>query len=174
MARIRYESALKNEEDAYSKERDLTSNKGSKLSMGDQQTLSRLFEKAGESFIGAELSKEEQLSKAIGLYQKAYYYTQYPEVKKRIKHRIDILEAGKAQLSSSLEKKVQDKNLSGILSISFLAFALLFVSSTFTGNVIGGLSTNNSRLVGICLFACGLIFTFIYLRRKTKKIAKKK
>ncbi len=174
MAQIRYEHALRNEEDAYAKERNLFSNKGSKLSMGDQQTLSRLFEKAGESFIGAELSKEEQLSKAIGLYQKAYHYTQYPEVKKRIKHRLEILEAGKAQLPSSLEKIVQGKKVSAILSISFLAFALFFVSSTLTGNVIGGLNLNNSRLIGICLFACGLIFAFVYSKKKIGKKNKKK
>ncbi len=170
MARIRYDHAVANEEEAYSKEREVMDKRSS--SMADKQSLSRLFEKAGESFIGAELSREEQISKAIGLYQKAERYAQYPEVKERIRRKVKKLEAVKTQLNS-LEKIVKGENIPGILSISFLATALFFVSSSITGNVVLGFQENNSRFIGLGFFIAGLIFAFIYSKMKIKKKKKK-
>jgi hypothetical protein len=56
--------------------------------------------------------------------------------------------------------------LHAFLSIGFLLAALFFVTSSLTGNVVAGLVSNKSRLIGICFFACGLIFAFIYSKKK--------
>jgi len=52
-----------------------------------------------------------------------------------------------------------------IISISLFVVSLIFVSVSFTGNVIGGINENYSRIISICFFVCGLIFTFFYLRK---------
>jgi hypothetical protein len=110
---------------------------------------------------------------------KIYGFPHHSEIISEIDKRIKLLD-DRRNLSSFLksikekrEKENKGKNLGSrfysILSIGFLASALFFVSSSLTGNVIAGLNYNNSRFVGICFFACGLIFAFLYSRCRMKK-----
>jgi len=76
------------------------------------------------------------------------------------------------------EKQRKGKNLgsrlSAVVSMLALSISLFFVTSNLTGNVIAGLNQNNSRFIGICFFICGLIFAFIYSKKKGKLKEKKK
>jgi hypothetical protein len=66
-----------------------------------------------------------------------------------------------------LERRTRGSKLFlAFLSLITLISALFFVSVSLTGNVILGLSENNFRWVGLCLFVCGLIFAFLYFRKK--------
>ncbi|MEK6913523.1 MAG: hypothetical protein AABW47_02525 [Nanoarchaeota archaeon] len=69
---------------------------------------------------------------------------------------------------SSLRKSLESK-FSAVISIFTLLVSLFFVTSTITGNVVAGLDENASRIIGICFFACGLIFAFVYFKNKNKK-----
>jgi hypothetical protein len=55
-----------------------------------------------------------------------------------------------------------------IISILTLLGAVFFVSFNLTGFAISGLALDNSRIIGMCLFVCGLVFAFIYLKGKNK------
>jgi hypothetical protein len=55
-----------------------------------------------------------------------------------------------------------------ILSITSLLAALGFVSISLTGNIINELNQDRSRLMGLCFFICGLIFSFLYLKGKKR------
>jgi hypothetical protein len=78
----------------------------------------------------------------------------------------------------SLEKKIayEDKSISksrkrlgaAFLSIASLAAALFSVSFGFTGNAIGNIESGNFKWIGMCFFACGLVFLFAYLNAKKK------
>jgi hypothetical protein len=95
----------------------------------------------------------------------------------RIKNTIDkYLNALRSEKIFSSWKKgtSSSKRLNAVLSISFLAIALFFVSMNLTGNVIAGVNASSSRIIGICFFTCGLIFAFIYLRSRSKVKSKAK
>jgi len=111
---------------------------------------------------------------------KVYGFSHNSEVISVIDKRIRLLD-DQRNLSSffkSIKEKREKENkgrkdlkskLYSILSISFLASALFFVSSSLTGNVIARLVPNNSRFIGVCFFACGLVFAFLYSRCRMKK-----
>lgn len=75
---------------------------------------------------------------------------------------------------SSVQNKIEDLESGGlekkfifpILAIATLVAALFFVSFNLTGYAIGGLTQNNSTLLGISLFILGMIFAFFYFRNK--------
>ncbi len=74
----------------------------------------------------------------------------------------------------SYEVKYGRKNLEGkfvfpILSIVFLLSALIFTSFSLTGYSIVGLTQNNFRFIGTGLFIFGLVFAFLYFKKKEKK-----
>jgi hypothetical protein len=170
MDKAKYDYAKEIKQKAYSKEEDLIE-KGP-LSAASKRNLSMLFEQAGDAFLSLG---DERISKAVSsLYRKAEEYAPYTDVKKRIEKKIEKIETIDNSGLPGLEKIIQNKRLSAFLSIGFLISALFFVSSSLTGNVIAGLDVNNSRFVGICLFACGLIFAFVYSKCKTRNKKKKK
>lgn len=74
-----------------------------------------------------------------------------------------------SELLSDLEKKANDfpsGNFLGVISISTLLTGLFFVSADFTGYVVANPLTNDMQWVGLCFFACGLVFTFLAIRKK--------
>ena len=74
-----------------------------------------------------------------------------------------------SELLSDLEKKANDfpsENFYGILAISVLLIGLFFVSADFTGYVVANPLTNDMQWIGLCFFACGLVFTFLTIRKK--------
>ena len=62
------------------------------------------------------------------------------------------------------------QNLEGlavsIISVSLFLASLFFASMSFTGNVIGNITEDYSRIIGLCLFVCGLIFSFICIKKR--------
>ena len=64
--------------------------------------------------------------------------------------------------NSGLEKR----SFLAILSIGSLIGALFFFSFSITGNAIGNLDLDNSNLIGLILFAFGLIFSLLYFKSK--------
>jgi hypothetical protein len=169
--KIKYNFAMSTKEEALAKEKELL--KKEKLSESDKQLLSRLFEKAGDSY---EDLKEKRISSGKrDLYQRAEKYAPYSSTKERIRKKLgeheESIPKSIERITNESEKKIKDlkSKLYSILSIGFLASALFFVSSSLTGNVIARLNYNNSRFIGICFFACGLIFAFLYSRCRMKK-----
>lgn len=55
-----------------------------------------------------------------------------------------------------------------ILSIASFVFALFFISTNLTGYATSLVSVNDSKWLGFCFFACGLIFAFIFLNSKKR------
>ncbi|VVB83476.1 Uncharacterised protein [uncultured archaeon] len=87
---------------------------------------------------------------------------------KDIKKYLKGLNATRKRFENYVSPTGLGKRLSAVLSISSFLAALVFVSSSLTGNVITELSQNDSRWIGICFFICGLVFTFLYLKGKKK------
>jgi hypothetical protein len=87
---------------------------------------------------------------------------------KRIKNKLVELGLERKRTLGSLNRMKQalEGKLYTFGAIITLAFALVSVSFSFTGNVVLGLTESNFRWIGLCLFACGLTFTFIYFRKK--------
>jgi len=52
------------------------------------------------------------------------------------------------------------------VSIIFLLGSILFLSTNLTGNVIGNLTQTSSNIVGVVLFAIGIVGAFLYFRRR--------
>jgi len=55
-----------------------------------------------------------------------------------------------------------------ILGIASFVFALFFISTNLTGYATSLVSVNDSKWLGFCFFACGLVFTFVFLNNKKK------
>ncbi|MEJ2267971.1 MAG: hypothetical protein P8X70_02760, partial [Nanoarchaeota archaeon] len=53
-----------------------------------------------------------------------------------------------------------------ILSITSLVFALIFTSFSLTGYSVMELTQNNFRFFGTIFFILGLVFAFVYLKKK--------
>ena len=51
-------------------------------------------------------------------------------------------------------------------TVVLIVVALVFGSSTITGNFVEGLGTTNTSLLGIVIFICGLLGLFIYVKKK--------
>jgi len=161
------------EEAAYLKEQNELRSSNGKLSSADKLVLSRLFEKAAESYLRTELPIQNQAAKALGLYQKAQSYSPYENVKERMEKIIIKLQVLKMSQPRSLEQRLKG-NIPAILSIAFLTSALFFTSSSLTGNVVLGFEENNLRFIGSGFFIAGLICAFIFLKRKTNNRKKSK
>ncbi len=106
---------------------------------------------------------------AVENYRKVLLYTNNPEIKKNIQEKIDdVLLQRKKTLSflKVLKNGLEQKFVFAFFSIISLVLALFFTSFNLTGNAILGLTENNSSWIGLCLFIGGLIFTFLYFRKK--------
>jgi hypothetical protein len=131
-------------------------------------------EKIGALYLEAARKRKEagDYAHAEDNYEKALRFAfPYDEEKKTyIKQQIGEIRSMKA--GRNLSRKVDELSKSGhkypfaILSIVSLLAALGFVSISLTGNIIAGLEQNNSRWMGLCLFVCGLVFSFLYLKKK--------
>lgn len=130
----------------------------------------QLFKEAGKSYeLGGDGRKKRgDFNKAESDYELAFRYSYDSEDKQRIKKKINriVLERKKTLSSLNKMKQALEGKLYASIAMITLTFALVSVSFSFTGNVILGLTENNFRWIGLCLFACGLTFTFLYFRKK--------
>lgn len=70
------------------------------------------------------------------------------------------------QKESNLLNLLKQKSVKAVISILFLASSLFFVALNVTGNAILSTQQESSLWVGLCLFGCGLLFAFSYLKSK--------
>jgi hypothetical protein len=151
----KYRLAKQKEEEAILKEKEFL--EGDSISPAKGRVLSILFERVGDYYKSAEKSLEANKN-----YNKAKIYANsYENISERIKAKIEDVTP-----ASGLEKLLPPKKLPAFLAIASLLASLVFVSSSLTGNVITQISQNDSRWMGLCFFLCGLVFSFIYLRKK--------
>jgi uncharacterized protein (UPF0332 family) len=117
--------------------------------IGDKYEEAGDLRKKARDFLGAHTDYRNA---------KIYGFSHNEEKVKNLDKKIKLL---------LLERKTKSSKLFlAFLSIASLVSALFFVSFSFTGNVIFGLAETDSRWAGLCLFLCGLVFTFLYFRKK--------
>ena len=121
-------------------------------------------------------SKSKRLSNAYMEAVEEYERNGYLE--RAISNCKDALKFAPKQDEDEIEKKLNElekkkkggglgsKLTFAIPAIICLVGALIFTSFNLTGYAIGGLAQNSSQWIGVCLFACGLIFTFFYFKIK--------
>jgi hypothetical protein len=172
--KLNYAKELKEEVEA--EERRLI-DKGSP-SIGEKSRLSRQFEKLGEAFL--DLGDDKALKIAKSYYGKAQNYAPYQNLQESIQSRYKRkIGEPEESIHKSIERIANEsanriKNLSAVVSIIALSISLFFVTSNLTGFSILNVSSNNSRWIGLCFLACGLIFALIYLRGNNKNKKRKK
>jgi tetratricopeptide (TPR) repeat protein len=142
----------------------------------DYHKVTKAYENAGDYW-----EKKGEIRNALKDYEDALRYVQTKEDKDRIHTKIGDLhfERGKilgrlGQIKHDIENKkplrkphrglLEDKLFVLITSISLLSFSLFFSLFSLTGNTISILSQEDFRWMGLCLFLCGLILSFFYLR----------
>lgn len=129
--------------------------RSSKYSSGPTSgQVSKLYEKAGDAW--KEVNK---LKNADQNYQDALKNAYSKMTEARIDKKIQELKPTK--------KRGLEKHLSfAILAIVSLSGSLFFISSNFTGYIIGGQFQNNSGFFSLGLFFLGLVFSFFYFKGK--------
>lgn len=118
-----------------------------------KRDISETFFKAAELF-----EKSGKLDYAQHGYEGALKYAPnkaYEEKAREKVHSIEIKKLG------GIEKKVLS-----IMAIGTLITSLFFVSSDLTGFAISNISSDNLQWIGLCFFICGLVFSFLLLRKK--------
>ena len=119
--------------------------------------------------IGKYFDNKGKLPEAEKAYRSALRYARGLESEDEIQEKLNELKTSTKKTLSFLEGVkygLEKKFVFAFLSVITLISALLFVSFGLTGNTILGLTETNFRWIGICLFACGLTFAFLYFRKK--------
>ncbi|MDD5012149.1 MAG: hypothetical protein PHQ66_00675 [Candidatus Nanoarchaeia archaeon] len=140
-----------------------------------ESRASNLAKKLGKDYFKGSTNIAREVSdlykEAAKLYDKIGDSKKMRELSKLSKSYEENIIKGYNQMFSGFHgKKSRFKNVEwntfAFLSITSLAFALIFISLNLTGNAIGGITLNDSRWISICFFLCGLLFAFFYLRNK--------
>lgn len=118
-----------------------------------KRNISETFFKAAELF-----EKSGKLDYAQHGFEGALKYAPNKDYEK--KAREGLAAVHKSQ-QGGLEKQVLS-----IMSIVSLLASLFFVSSNLTGFAVSNFTTNDLQWAGLCFFACGLVFVFLFLRKK--------
>ncbi len=121
------------------------------MKRGKSKKLSDIYKEIGE-----DCEERGFRDKAISNYRDARKFATSSEDVDEIEKKLNPLEA------RSLEKIF----VLPTLAIGSFVIALFFTSFSLTGYAVGGLTQESSRWFGLCLFACGLIFTFFYFKNK--------
>jgi hypothetical protein len=127
---------------------------------GSKRKVWESYVAAGNMFLG-----ERKYHNALIDYRAALMHGT-PEDEKAQKDLNDKIKKVEDEIRLENFRSSPRNYLLAVLGIASLLAALGFVSLSLTGNTIGGLEGNNSRFIGLCLFVCGLIFSFIYLKKK--------
>lgn len=136
------------------------------------ERIGKAYEEAGDT-----MKKAGEFSKAEDYYVKAERlgYTYNPEALKRMEEKIKDVRMRESFLRFS--KQSLRSRVMAFISMITLSISLFFVTAEITGFTIFNAEGSGLRYVGLCFFACGLIFAFLYLKCKNiqnKKYAKKK
>ena len=126
------------------------------------------YKKEAMNYIAKARKNKENLSEvvknlnsAIRVYQFALPKAETDNEENYINEQIKELRAERRNLESITGNKFY-----AFFSLASLFSALIFLSSSMTGNVVGESILKDSTWLGICFFLCGLTFTFFYLKRK--------
>jgi hypothetical protein len=130
---------------------------------GSKRVIWESYVAAGNMFFG-----ERKYHNALIDYRAALMYgtPEDKEAQKDLDNKIKKIEDEIRLENFHSSPSTHNKYPLAVLGIASLLAALGFVSLSLTGNVIAGLEGNNSRFIGLCFFVCGLIFSFIYLKKK--------
>jgi hypothetical protein len=135
----------------------------------EEKLFGKLFS-AGRNY---ELGQDIYHAKA--LYNEAKRYVDYvgKNSKEALLKGIKGLERQRENIQGVLrgnaplfQKQFKRSFVFPILSIAFLLSALLFTSISLTGYSVFELNQNNSLFIGTGLFIFGLVFAFVYFRRR--------
>jgi hypothetical protein len=129
----------------------------------NKQVIAEAYEDAGNAFLNAGYSEEAKEN-----YMHALNYTTTKSEKQRLEGKLEKLHASYNKkknifelLESGLEKKV-----AGFMAVGTLILSFFFATSNLTGFAISNFSSDNSRFIGLCFFVCGLLFAFVFLKKK--------
>jgi len=158
---------------------------------GRKQKNPLLYEQSGDNWLLQAFEDKEKsyqlkmsdLSNAINSYKHAAeivegfakqssdrdYQREMENFRNNIYKSIQKVQKAMRKLRPEGKNLTSKLQIPAIISISTLLASLIFVSSSITGNAIAGIPANNLRWVGLCFFACGLVFAFILLKKKNKK-----
>ncbi len=146
----------------------------------DYGKRARSLEKQGRIKEAADYYSHINPKRAYEIYEKILSSTRDREVVEDIGARLKrdknspmylrklVPIARKRSSYQSTRKTLDRRFIPAILSIISFVFALFFVAFSMTGYAILESNQNNSRLIGLCLLVCGLIFALIHLRREKK------
>ena len=149
-----YKKSLKDIAESYDKKAQAADKKSSRDKDGPpHERVSKLYKIAGDAWV-----KAGNNGKAIHDYKFAMKNAYNKMYANKIKDKIQGL--------SPLKKGIEKSFVFATLAIICLVGALFCVSFNLTGYSIGELTQENFRWVGVCLFACGLIFSFFYFKNK--------
>jgi uncharacterized protein YjeT (DUF2065 family) len=111
-------------------------------------------------------------------------YGNRPSVHRRLvrafekdKNKSEEFDEGKYEHLVAFKKRNQPvessalENATAAAAIICLSGALYMISPTLTGKAVADLSTGNSSLFGIILFAAGLIASYVWADKKSKRIS---
>ncbi len=119
--------------------------------------------------IGKDCEERGFLEKAISNYKDARKFATSGRSVEEIEKKLSELEKKRKGTLKFLKKTrggIEKYFLFATLAIISLVGALIFTSFNLTGYAVGELTQNSSRWIGVCLFACGLIFSFFYFKNK--------
>lgn len=118
---------------------------------------SRLYKNAAELW-----SSGENYQRAIADYKLAYQYAWGEAERENLKKRVINLQ--------KLGGRVERRAAFATVAIVSLIGALLSVSLNLTGYAVGALGYEDISLVGTALFILGLVFAFLFVKSKNKKV----
>jgi len=135
---------------------------------GPGEKVGIIYESAGDKWVEAE-----NFIRAEGNYRNAevYGYTHDKESADRVKNKINKIRFKRKYFSPSdpidaPKKSKLEKRLFSVMSIVTLLTSLFFVSSNLTGFAVSNFTTGDLQWAVFCFFVCGLVFAFLFLRKK--------
>lgn len=132
----------------------------------------RLFGKLFSAGRNYELGQD--LYHAEALYKEANRYIDYvgENSKKALSKKLSSPGKQRKNVREALTgvtplfKKRFKRKVFATLSVIFLLSALVFTSLSLTGYSIFELTQDNSRFMGTIFFICGLVFAFLYFKKR--------
>jgi len=127
-----------------------------------EEKASKNYVTAGDTFV-----RLEDFNKAIQNYKKAIEYAASGG-RRKIQEKITQLESlSKTKKGRPLKRGKLERSFGfAIVAMASFLGALFLISFNLTGNVIGGVSQNNSNWISVVLFVLGMVFSFLYFKNK--------
>jgi len=145
----------------------------------NDKNVSDAYQRSAKNWLEYLKAKNPPLDKRVEILRTVYQTLNYAKKRTPIKdEKEDISKLRKkvgdtiADISGKIPKKKSIERRAieyAVLSISSLVFALIFASFSLTGYSVLELTQNNSRFIGTIFFILGLVFAFVYFKRRKGK-----